>query len=249
MKQNDKTMLIDKYITGKLEDTELWEFKTRIEKDANLAREIKLRKEIYDAINNEKKMELMKTLSNIKVRKEKRVLSINIYSRQVQAFAASIIVLFVVGAGLLSNFAGNGIESNYDIYNSYFIDEGSLILNRSDANTSNSLVDSGIKLYDNEKYAEAVSMFDSSPENVLARLYSGLSYMKLEQFNMAEKQFKYIINHHDNIFIDQAEWNLGLSYLANDKTEQASAIFVKIASENGAYNTQANNIIKKLENK
>jgi len=248
MTLNDKTMLIDKYITGKLEDTELWEFKTRIEQDANLAHEVKIRKEIYNAISNDKKMELMKTLSKIKGRRDRHILSINIYSRQVQAFAASIIVLLVVGAGLISSYIGNGPDSNYDIYNSYFIDEGSLISNRSDAATNNSLVESGIELYDNEKYTEAVSMFNSNPENVLARLYCGLSYMKLEQFSNAEKQFKYIINHHDNILIDQAEWNLGLSYLADDKTEQASIIFTKIASENGAYNTQASNLIKKLEN-
>lgn len=248
MTLNDKTMLIDKYITGKLEDTELWEFKTRIEQDANLAHEVKLRKEIYNAISNDKKMELMKTLSNIKGRRDRRIFSINLYSRQVQAFAASIIVLLVVGAGLLSNYVGNGTESNYDIYNSYFIDEGSIISNRSDVNINNSLVESGIELYDNENYNEAISMFNSNPENVLARLYCGLSHMKLEQFNMAEKQFKYIINHHDNILIDQAEWNLGLSYLADSKTEQASVIFTKIASENGAYSLQAGSLIKKLEN-
>ncbi len=249
MKQNDKTMLIDRYITGKLEDTELWEFKADIEKDASLAREVKLRKEIYNAISNERKMDLLKTLKAIRVRKERRILSINIYSRQVQAFAASIIVLLVVGTGLLSNYVGNSHDSNYDIYNSYFIDEGSLISNRSDVSTNNSLVESGIMLYDNKKYTEAISMFDSNPENVLARLYSGLAYMKLEQFNQAEKQFKYIIVHHDNILIDQAEWNLGLSYLADNQTEQAQEVFARIASKNGAYNKQASSLIKELGSK
>lgn len=248
MKRNDKTLLIDRYITGKLEDTELWEFKTNLEKDANLAREVKLRKEIYNAISNEQKMDLLKTLRNIRTSRTKHVFNINIYSRQVQAFAASIIILLAVGAGLLSNYIGNTHESNYDIYNSYFIDEGSLISNRSDVSTNNSLVETGIILYENKKYNEAISMFDSNPENVLARLYSGLAYMKLEEFNQAEKQFKYIINHHDNILIDQAEWNLGLSYLANNKIKQASNIFAKIASENGAYNKQADDIINELEN-
>jgi hypothetical protein len=42
---------------------------------------------------------------------------------------------------------------------------------------------------------------------------------------------------------------LGLSYLANNKTKQADTIFTKIASGNGAYSSQAVNIIKELENK
>lgn len=251
IKQNSKTMLIDKYISGRLEDSDLREFKIRVETDANFAREVKLRKEIYNTIGNDKKMALLKTLKNINHRRANSIFRINIYSRQVQAqaFAASIVVLLVVGASLLTNYTGNYHMSNIDIYNTHFIDDGSIISTRSEAKINNSLVEAGIRLYTNEKYTEAVTMFDSNPENIIARLYTGFSYMKLEQFDKAEKQFKYIINHSDNIFIDQAEWNLGLSYLANNKTNQASEVFAKIAAENGAYSTPASDIIKKLENK
>lgn len=246
---NDKTMLIERYITGKLEDTELWEFKKNLENDLELAREVKLRQEIYSTISNDKKMGLMKTLSDIKSRKQKRVFAINVYSRQIQVFAASIVVLIIIGGALFLNYIQNSNVSNYDIYTEYFIDEGSLLSTRSDVSTNNSLVESGIRLYGNGKYTQAVSLFDSNPENLMARLYTGFSYMKLDQFEMAEKQFKYIINHHDNIFLDQAEWNLGLSYLANNKTEQAHLVFSKIASEKGAYRSQAENIITKLQNR
>jgi len=248
MKQDDKTLLIDRYITGKLEDTELWEFKTNLEKDATLAREVKLRKEIYNTIRNDKKMELLKTLSKVRTNKQTRHFKINLHSLQIQAFAASVIVLMIIGAGLLSNYVANSNVSNFDVYSEYFIDEGSILSTRSDAASNNSLVESGVLLYSEDKYAEAISLFDSNPENVVARLYSGFSYMKLEQFDMAEKQFEYIINHNDNIFIDQAEWNLGLSYLANNKTEQADNIFNRIASGNGAYSTQATNIANELKN-
>ena len=249
MKQNDKTLLIDRYITGKLEDTELWEFKTKIEKDASLAREVKLRKEIYDTISNGKKMELLKTLSTISTKKQTRLFRINIHSRQVQAFAAPVIVLIIIGSGLLSNSIQNSNNSNFDMYTEYFIDEGSILSTRSNVETSNSIVESGVILYSNENYEEAISLFNSNPENVTARLYCGFSYMKIENFDEAEKQFKYIINHNDNIFIDQAEWNLGLSYLASNKTKQAVEIFTKISTEDGAYSKQAANISKELENK
>jgi len=248
MKKNSKTILIDKYITGKLEDTELWEFKADMEKDADLAREVKLRREIYNTISNKKKMQLMITLKNMKAKKQKHIFSINIYSRQVQAIAASIIILMIVGASLLTNQLGNNYNSNYNIYSEYFIDEGSLISTRSDKTSDNSSVETGIRMYDNEQYTKAISLLNSNPENVTARLYSGLSYMKLEMYDNAETQFIYILNHNDNIFIDQAEWNLGLSYLANNKTEQATVVFAKIASYDGAYSARADEIIKKLEN-
>jgi len=249
MKQNDKTLLIDRYITGKLEDTELWEFKINIEKDASLASEVKLRKEIYNTISNDKKMELLKTLSIVGTKKQTRIFKINIHSRQVQAFAASVIVLMIIGAGLLSNTIQNSNNSDFELYTEYFIDEGSVLSTRSNAETSNSIVESGVILYSNENYKEAISLFNSNPENVTSRLYCGFSYMKIEKFEEAEKQFKYIINHNDNIFIDQAEWNLGLSYLASNKIKQAVGIFTKISSEDGAYSKQAANINKELENK
>mgnify|MGYP002639685801 CR=1 FL=1 len=247
MKKKSRTISIDNYITGKLEDTELWEFKANMENDAELAREVKLRKEIYETISNSKKIELLQTLSNIKTKKQKRTFKINIYSRQIQAIAASIIVLMVIGAGLLSNQINNDLNSN--IYNEYFVDEGSLITTRSDNQSDNSIVLDAIRLYDNHKYQKALELLESNPENITARLYTGLTYMKLEMYSNAEEQFNYIINHKDNIFIDQAEWNLGLSYLANDKTKEATDIFSKVANEDGAYSKRASEIIKTLENK
>ncbi len=248
MTKSDKTLLIDSYITGKLEDTELWEFKRSIEQDQSLAREVELRRELYSLIKNDKKMALMKTVSEISANQQTRKFKINIYSRQLQALAASVIVLMIIGAGLLSNYMGNSNMSNYDIYTEYFIDEGSLLSTRSGIENSSS-VESGVLMYSSNKYAEAISLFDENPDNLIARLYSGFSYMKLEQFDMAEKQFEYIIKNSDNIFIDQAEWNLGLSCLANNKTEQAGSIFTMISSGNGAYSSQATDIIKELENK
>ncbi len=247
MEKKDRTILIDKFVTGKLEDTELWEFKADMENDAELAKEVKLRKEIFETISNTKKIELLQTLNNINTKKKNKTFKINIYSRQIQAIAASIIVLMAIGAGLLSNQIGNDLNSN--IYNEYFVDEGSLITTRSDHQSDNSIVLEGIRLYDNHEYQMALELLESNPENITARLYTGLTYMKLEMYNNAEEQFNYIINHKDNIFIDQAEWNLGLSYLANEKTEKATEIFAKVSSEDGAYSKRAGDIIKKLENK
>ena len=246
MKANNKTNLIDKYITGKLEDTELWEFKADMEKDADLARQVKLRQEIYNTISNDKKMALLNTLSNLENKSNRRTKIINLYSRQVQAIAASIVILLAIGAGLLTNQADN-TNLNTQLYTEYFTDEGSLITTRSEV-VSDDAVETGIRLFDNQQYEKALTLLEQNSENVTARLYTGLSYMKLEQFDKAEDQFKYILDHSDNIFIDQAEWNLGLSYLAGKKTNEANEIFAKIASENGAYSTKAGEILTQLKN-
>ncbi len=245
MRENDKATIIDRYITGKLEDTELWEFKADMKNDKELEQEVKIRMEMYNTISDNNKMGLLTTLNDISKTKSTKKFMINIYSRQIQAIAASIIVLVVIGASLLSNQTSN---LNNDVYSEYFIDEGSLISTRSGISSDNTKVESGIKLYHNHEYSKALSLLESNPENITARLYLGLTYMRLEKYNNAEDQFDYILNHQDNIFIDQAEWNLGLSYMANNKTDMAQSIFEKISTENGAYSIKASEIIKKLEN-
>lgn len=246
MKKFNETILIDKYITGKLEDTELWEFKANMENDPELAREVKMRQEIYNTIGDDEKMKLMTTLLDISGTTNRPVRKINLFSQQFQAIAASIIVILTIGAAVLTNHL-NKPDMNMIVYNEFFTDEGSLLTTRSGVETTNA-VETGIEYYDNNEYEKAIDLLIGSPDNVTARLYAGLAYMKLEKFGNAEEQFKYILKHNDNIFIDQAEWNLGLSYLASKKTNEANEIFSKIASEDGAYRTKADEIINQLKN-
>ena len=63
MKEESKANLIERYIQGKLEDTELWEFKADMEKDADLAKEVKMRQEIYSVIKDKNKMDRPITIS------------------------------------------------------------------------------------------------------------------------------------------------------------------------------------------
>lgn len=243
MKEDSKTILIDRYIAGKLEDTELWEFKADLEKDPDLARQVQLRQGIYDTISNEDKMNLLETIT--KLDKKAKVRRINVHSRQLQAIAASVIILLAIGAGLISNHLNSNLNNR--IYSEYFIDEGSDITTRS-SSVNGSQVENGIKLYDKKEYNEALSILEQNENNVRARLYAGLSYMNLNKFDEAIDNFEYIILNNDNIFTDQAQWNLGLSYLANDNTQMALETFEKIVSENGAYTKKASEILEKLKN-
>ncbi len=244
MKRYKNETLIDRYITGKLEDTELWEFKTNLSNNPGFAQEVELRKELYSTISNKRKMQLLKTLRNIN--QEGNTKKVLISSWKFRAIAASIVVLMVVGSTLMSNYIKNNNLSNKDIYNEYFVDEGSLLLTRAAYDMDISSTKAGVILYDNKKYDEAIRLFKATPDNVMTTFYCGLSYMKINDFDNAEKQFIRLIKNKDNIFVDQAEWNLGLSYLANNKVKQAIRIFEKISSENGAYKLQATNILDEI---
>lgn len=244
MKKNDKSLLIDKFVTGKLEDTELWEFKANMDKDPDLAEEVKLRKEIFDAIKDDEKVAFVKTLQNINRERQTAHKKISLTRWQLQSIAAAIIVLVVLGTGIFTGFFSS--DKNMNLYSEYFIEEGNLLATRTISGITKDEVKSGIHYYEDQKYDKALSVFNEMPNNLIARLYSGFTYMKTEEFAKAEQQFNYIIDHGDNIFIDQAEWNIGLAYLAQDKIDKAKMMFTNISKRNSTYRDDATNILKEI---
>jgi lipopolysaccharide biosynthesis regulator YciM len=72
--------------------------------------------------------------------------------------------------------------------------------------------------------------------------------MELKQYDQAIVAFKNIIDQKDNLFIDQAEWNLGLCYVATDNTDQAKQLLTKITNSNTIYNIRAQQLLEDMGN-
>ena len=97
--------------------------------------------------------------------------------------------------------------------------------------------------------SEAIMIFNENSENMAANLYAGFSFMKLSDFKNAEYKFEEIIKDNNNLFIDQAEFNLALCYLATNKIEKASIHFQLIIDNNTAYSEKAQEILNDINNK
>ncbi len=50
MKTYSRTDYIERYLEGQLKEGELWEFKVKLEKDPELARQLKLQREINETL-------------------------------------------------------------------------------------------------------------------------------------------------------------------------------------------------------
>ena len=245
MKKDAFTSQIDDYLTNSLSGNELLEFEKMIKHDNELAKELHFQEEVFEAIRDERKREIRETLNQIH-RKSTNKPRINIYSWKLQAVAAAVVVLLVSG-GLIGNFFANK-PINETLYSQYFNPESSLLSVRSQG-TFNSKVKEGMYYYEQGKFTEAISVFHSEPNNLLGKLYTGFSFMKLEKFERAESPFIEIIDNKDNLFVDQAEWNLGLCYLKSGKTTKAQSLFARISAGNTVYNKNANKILNELDQK
>jgi tetratricopeptide (TPR) repeat protein len=121
--------------------------------------------------------------------------------------------------------------------------------------TAEDLVDSDLRsamsFYENKEYSKAIVLFEKILESDNSRiglnLYSGISRMEIQQYAEANTNFKRIIDHKANAFLESAEWYLGLCYLMTDDNDKAKEVFNKIASSNGYYRRDAKRILKKIE--
>lgn len=241
MKKNASTLQIDEYLHDTLSESELLDFKDMIEQDKELADDLHFQEEIFEAIKDERKRDIRKTLNQIHSDASKPRL--NIYSWKLQAVAAAVVILLVSG-GVIGDFYANK-PINQELYSEYFSPESALLSVRSQE-TFNSKVKEGMYYYEQEKFTDAISFFLAEPDNLLGKLYTGFSLMKLEKFDQAESPFIEIIDNKDNLFVDQAEWNLGLCYLRSGKTLKAENLFARISDGNTVYNKDANQILHEL---
>ncbi len=244
MRKKTSTLQIDEYLYDTLSKNELLDFKDMITHDKELADELHFQEEIFEAIKDERKRDIRETLNQIHSDANKPRL--NIYSWKLQAVAAAVVILLVSG-GIIGDFYANK-PINQELYSEYFSPENALLSVRSQE-TFNTKVKEGMYYYEQEKFTEAISFFLSEPDNLLGKLYTGFSLMKLEKFEQAESPFTEIIDNKDNLFVDQAEWNLGLCYLRSGKTTKAESLFARISDGNTIYNKDANQILRELNNK
>ncbi len=230
----------EKFIKGELEEGDLWEFKKSLEVDASLAAEYEVYKAAFSP-NARKKHQLMDELNDLRRTKTQR--SIPFGWQRIAAVAAGIIILLGIGFGLIKM---QHSASNQELYAQYFVAESASFNVRSATNSLEQPVLDGMQFYELHNYDAAIEMFEKAPNNLMGKLYSGLSMMELGDFKGAIHKFDDIINHSDNLFVDQAEWYQSLCYLRTGKRSKAIEKFQEIADDNGVYKTKALKILKEI---
>lgn len=111
----------------------------------------------------------------------------------------------------------------------------------------------GIEFFRNENYTESLLFFDnlleSQPENAVAHYFSGLSALKVGEFNKAIENLTYArVN--DEKYYESATWYLILANLGIDNKEEARALLADLLKiEGGYYSDKAEKLLKELEEK
>lgn len=249
---------MQKYLDHELSEKEMIQFEQELEASPELLADLNLFQEVDEAIADTEVLDFRAQLTDL--RDEKKG---NEPGRKFLRFtrpwhyAASAAIALLVAIGV-ATVLGRPL-SNKDLFKKYMKLYEAVLINRSvDANVNSEIarmevwMQQASKYYLAENYEQAIVWYEKvlqeNPAKMDASYYSGISYMETEQFEKAGISFNKVIEQRDNMFLENAEWYLGLCFLATNEDELAKRQFTMIAaSGTSAYKEEAYKILRKMK--
>lgn len=243
--------LIDRYQSNEMSGDEIKRFNAELLTNKVLTREFMLEQDLEVILRQDKiidfRKKLLRTSRSGDSRKKVSTI-VSLGNRKWYMAAASVVFLMVMGGVML--FTMPGSNSNDDLFRKYYSTENVLNVARSgDAN----IVEAVIKFQEKD-YKAASRLFSiilkSETGNTAAWFYNGIACIETAQYDHAVQSFQHIIADNNSLYIEHAEWYLGLCYLKNNEANKAMAQFGKIASEDRNFHkADAQQLLAKLQKK
>ncbi len=230
---------------------ELASFRKQLQSNAELRDELKLQQEINNALGETEVIGLRNQLEEIHKsqqsgRKEISLPRKILASRISQLAAASIIVL--LSLTIFTDIFKSDL-TNEKLFSQYY-DKYEPLNVRASSNPGDEIYRNAVNAYNNENYEQALILFeevlDTDHNRMEANIMSGVSNIELSKYENASGSFEKVIDHNDNLFIEDAQWYLGFCYLKTDHTEKAIEQFTKIASSTSSRKDKAKKILRKI---
>lgn len=239
---------IEQFLANEMAPSERTAFKNELRSNPDLARELKLAQAIDSAILSDDVIDLrQKLIAAINAGKTPKteVPVVRMNTRKWWYAAASLLALVAVSATLYLQTNRN--LSTDSLFSQYYNSENIVDITRGDEN----IVDAVIK-FQQKDYSTASVMFkkilDKDESNIAVWFYYGISNIETQNYQNSIKAFNTIINQNDNLYLEHAEWYLGLCYLKNNQKDKAMDQFVAIASNpENFHHQEAKNILEKLQ--
>jgi len=159
--------------------------------------------------------------------------------------AASVLVLCAVTATMYLQMPR--ATTNDSLFTQYYTSENIVDLTRGDEN----IVDAVVKFQQKDFGTASVlfkNILNKDNSNIAVWFYYGISNIETQNYASAIKAFNTIIENNDNLYIEHAEWYLGLCYLKNNEKNKAIDQFMVVASDlENFHNQEAKDVLEKLQ--
>ncbi|MGE0090402.1 MAG: tol-pal system YbgF family protein [Bacteroidales bacterium] len=242
--------LVDKYIYGELDISEMEQFEQTMDSDTNLKKEYLLYADINKAIHEEDVMMLRGSLNTIYDEMHStKIIPLKIPKRRIYYAAASIALLIATGSIVYEYSKPN--LNNDAIYTKYFTPYEVSVTYRSGNEEIDRVLISALEKYENKDYENAVKLFEKVLEkrstDIAANLYTGIALMETEKYQKATKSFQTIITHNNNLFIEQAKWYLAMCYIKTGQVKKAEITLNELVINDSYYKKPAKKVLNDLK--
>ena len=242
---------IDQYLSEELSGTALADFEEELMLNSGLASDLHFHRELDKASAESEVMNLRSQLRTISSQEQGRTSELlGLSPRRKSLFwyaAASSIVLMIVFSSLLRHKTYTAQQLYTTYYQPY---RSGASVSRS-ALQSEGLLVNAVREIEKGDYNGALSTLGESgnagDDGFSRSFYRGVAYQELGQYESAIQSFSSVVQHGDNLLVEQSEWYIGLCYLRLEDREQALAQFRRIVSGNGYYKSQSDKLLKQLK--
>ena len=243
----DYSLKIEDYLKGYLSEKELKLFKKELMTNSNLQAEVVLRKKIEDALRDKDLSKFRKLINNTSKGNSRSSYGFFVRNEVFRTWqiAAASLIFVLLASGMWYVFTGKTYSSEV-LISKYYEAPQAVGQSRSVEYGSDDALKEAFTYYQQNDYSNALKYFSSLDNQVTSKFYSGVCYIELEQYQKATDSFEFVINDKDNLFVEQAEWYLGLIYLMNNEKDKANDQFNKISQADSFYADQAQEILKYL---
>jgi tetratricopeptide (TPR) repeat protein len=242
------TEWIDSYVEGELDETGRRNFEAELSINRDLAVEYHLEKDLERVLEQEDlldfKSKCMMAQQEINLSSRKFVKVVQLTRKYWYAAASILLIAMITGGLFLLNPGGYSAEKLFKMY--YKSGETIGVTRSGNVNMVEAL-----RYFGKNDFKGADALFDeiltNDPNNIAVIYYSGISNIEIKNYPKAIRMFESIITDGDNLYIENAQWYLGLSHLATGEVKRADEIFQVIASApDHYYFNDAKSILEKI---
>jgi tetratricopeptide (TPR) repeat protein len=242
--------LIDRYLDGNLDKRELQEFESELQKNPELRAELELQTSINDALKESDVIDFRSRLKTIhqgqmpsRVKEQHHGLG----RRRTIQVAASVAILII--SIFTAFWLGTDRSSNEALFEKYY-EKYEPVNVRTGSPKIDEIFQKALKAYENQEFEMALVYFEEvlkmDRQRMEANLLSGVSNMELDAYQEAEDSFNAVIDHSNNLFVEEAEWYLAFCYLKTNKTAKAKLQFEKFSEGHSEKQETARKILRRL---
>lgn len=238
--------LIENYVEGKMNSVERRDFEAKINKSAELKREVADFRMMRETITRQSRLELKEEFRLLdreqNGEKKRPVISWRLFS----SIAASLIIL--ITAGSLFFYAQRPAEKIFDQFYATYPNVVSSI-QRGDGKSD--LRSQAFALYEDKMYKQSLKKFqrliDQGVQEPEVSLYFGLTLLELDHSKDALRNFDAVISDQPNKYEEQALWYAALASLKLNKIDQSKKYAKQLLDKRGFYSAKARELLTALE--